>query len=57
VKQKTVKYMSRENSVGDWGRGFYERQNSSSGGDGSEGKRSLGRHRRRWGIILRWIFT
>jgi len=21
-----------------------------------EGKRPLGRHRRRWGIILRWIF-
>jgi len=21
-----------------------------------EGKRTLGRHRRRWGIILRWLF-
>jgi hypothetical protein len=22
----------------------------------SEGKRPFGRHRRRWGIILRWLF-
>jgi hypothetical protein len=32
------------------------RQNSNSSRIVSEGRRPLGRPRRRWGIILRWIF-
>jgi len=48
--------MSKGKIVGDWGRGFYVRQNSSSNGGGSEGKRPLRRPRRRWGTILKWIF-
>jgi len=34
-----------------WGRGVYGVLTGKP-----EGKRSLGRPRRRWGIILRWIF-